>query len=59
MFIALRDLAYAKGRFLLMGLVVALVAYLMTLLSGLSENGRKLSWPSSGSAWLSYRAMIP
>jgi len=36
MFIALRDLAYAKGRFLLMGLVVALVAYLMTFLSGLS-----------------------
>jgi putative ABC transport system permease protein len=36
MFIALRDLAYAKGRFALMGLVVALVAYLMTFLSGLS-----------------------
>ena len=35
-FIALRDLAYAKGRFALMGLVVALVAYLMTFLSGLS-----------------------
>jgi len=26
-FIALRDLAYAKGRFALVGLVVALVAY--------------------------------
>lgn len=36
MFIALRDLVYAKGRFALMGLVVALVAYLMTFLSGLS-----------------------
>jgi putative ABC transport system permease protein len=38
MFIALRDLAYARGRFLLMGLVVALVAFLMTLLSGLSAG---------------------
>ena len=38
MFIALRDLAYAKGRFLLMGLVIGLVAYLMTLLSGLSAG---------------------
>jgi len=37
-FIALRDLAYAKGRFLLMGFVVALVAYLMTFLSGLSAG---------------------
>ena len=36
MFIAVRDLVYAKGRFALMGLVVALVAYLMTFLSGLS-----------------------
>lgn len=36
MFIALRDLIHAKGRFALMGLVVALVAYLMTFLSGLS-----------------------
>ncbi len=36
MFIASRDLVYAKGRFALMGLVVALVAYLMTFLSGLS-----------------------
>lgn len=36
MFIAFRDLVYAKGRFALMGLVVALVAYLMTFLSGLS-----------------------
>ena len=38
MFIALRDLAFAKGRFLLMGLVIALVAFLMTLLSGLSAG---------------------
>lgn len=38
MFIAVRDLAYAKGRFLLMGFVVALVAYLMTFLSGLSAG---------------------
>jgi len=36
MFIAFRDLVYAKGRFALMGLVVALVAFLMTFLSGLS-----------------------
>ncbi len=36
MFLAFRDLAYAKGRFLLMGTVVALVAFLMTFLSGLS-----------------------
>ena len=36
MFIALRDLACTQGRFLLMGLVVALVAYLMTFLAGLS-----------------------
>jgi len=38
MFIAMRDLAFARGRFLLMGLVVALVAFLMTLLSGLSAG---------------------
>ncbi|MEZ5566038.1 MAG: ABC transporter permease [Gammaproteobacteria bacterium] len=38
MFIAIRDLAFAKGRFLLMGFVVALVAYLMTFLSGLSAG---------------------
>lgn len=38
MFLALRDLAFAKGRFLLMGLVVALVAFLTTFLSGLSEG---------------------
>ena len=38
MFIAMRDLAFAKGRFLLMATVVALVAFLMTLLSGLSTG---------------------
>lgn len=38
MFIAVRDLAFAKGRFLLMGFVIALVAYLMTFLSGLSAG---------------------
>jgi putative ABC transport system permease protein len=38
MFIALRDLAFAKGRFLLMGLVVVLIAFLTTLLSGLSAG---------------------
>jgi putative ABC transport system permease protein len=38
MFIALRDLKFAKGRFLLMGLVVALVAFLVTILSGTSAG---------------------
>ncbi|MDP6435657.1 MAG: ABC transporter permease [Gammaproteobacteria bacterium] len=38
MFIALRDLKFAKGRFLLMGLVVALVAFLMTFLSGVAAG---------------------
>ncbi len=38
MFIALRDLAFARGRFFLMGLVVALIAFLTTLLSGLSAG---------------------
>ena len=38
MFIAIRDLSFAKGRFLLMGLVVALVAFLVTVLSGLSAG---------------------
>jgi putative ABC transport system permease protein len=37
-FIALRDLAFAKGRFLLMALVVTLIAFLTTLLSGLSAG---------------------
>ena len=38
MFIAIRDLAFAKGRFLLMGLVIALVAFLVTILSGMSAG---------------------
>lgn len=38
MFIAIRDLTFAKGRFLLMGLVVTLVAFLVTVLSGLSAG---------------------
>lgn len=38
MFLAKNDLAYAKGRFSLIGLVVALVAFLSTLLAGLSEG---------------------
>jgi hypothetical protein len=35
MFIAWRDLVFAKGRFGLMGRVIALVAFLMVLLNGL------------------------
>jgi len=38
MFIAIRDLKFAKGRFLLMGSVVALVAFLVITLSGLSAG---------------------
>jgi len=38
MFLALRDLAFAKGRFALMSLIIALVAFLMTLLSGLASG---------------------
>lgn len=38
MFIALRDIVFAKGRFLLMGFVVLLIAFLMTFLSGLSAG---------------------
>jgi len=38
MFLALRDLGYAKGRFVLMGLIIALIAFLMTLLSGLASG---------------------
>lgn len=36
MFLALRELKFARGRFVLMGSVVALIAMLMVLLSGLS-----------------------
>jgi putative ABC transport system permease protein len=35
-FLALRELSFARGRFALMGLVVSLIAILMVLLSGLS-----------------------
>jgi len=38
MFLALRDLAFAKGRFALMSMIIALVAFLMTLLSGLASG---------------------
>ncbi len=38
MFIATRDLKFAKGRFFLMGSVVALVAFLVITLSGLSAG---------------------
>ena len=38
MFIALRDLAFAKGRFALMTLVIALIALLMTSLTGMSSG---------------------
>ncbi len=36
MFLALRELIFARGRFALMGVVVALIAILMVLLSGLT-----------------------
>ncbi|WP_181311484.1 ABC transporter permease [Nocardioides campestrisoli] len=36
MFLAIRELLFAKGRFVLMGSVVALISILMVLLSGLS-----------------------
>lgn len=38
MFLALRELAFARGRFSLMGLVIGLIALLMVLLSGLSSG---------------------
>ncbi len=38
MFLALRDLRFARGRFLLMGAVVALIAVLGVLLSGLASG---------------------
>jgi putative ABC transport system permease protein len=38
MFLALRELAFARGRFSLMGLVIGLIAILMVLLSGLSSG---------------------
>jgi len=38
MFLALRDLRFARGRFLLMGMVVTLIAVLGVLLSGMSTG---------------------
>lgn len=38
MFLAVRDLAFAKGRFTLMGAVIALIAVLTVLLSGLATG---------------------
>ncbi|MEJ2160876.1 MAG: ABC transporter permease [Chromatiales bacterium] len=38
MFLAVRDFTFAKGRFMLMGLVVALIAFLTALLSGLASG---------------------
>ena len=38
MFVGLRDLWFAKGRFLLMMAVIALVAFLVVMLSGLTEG---------------------
>ena len=38
MFLALRELSFARGRFSLMGVVIALIAVLMVLLSGLSAG---------------------
>lgn len=38
MFLALRELAYAKGRFSLMGAVIALIAILSVMLSGMSAG---------------------
>jgi putative ABC transport system permease protein len=38
MFLALRELRFARGRFTLMGIVIALIAVLVVLLSGLSAG---------------------
>ncbi|HTN99625.1 MAG TPA: hypothetical protein VL068_03020, partial [Microthrixaceae bacterium] len=38
MFLAWRDLLFAKGRFVLVGAVIALIALLTTLLSGLANG---------------------
>ena len=38
MFLALRELWFARNRFLLMGAVVALISILMVILSGLSSG---------------------
>lgn len=38
MFLALRELTFARGRFTLMGIVIALISVLVVLLSGLSSG---------------------
>lgn len=38
MFLALRELRFARGRFALMGTVIALISVLVVLLSGLSSG---------------------
>ena len=38
MFLALRELRFARGRFTLMGVVIALISVLVVLLSGLSSG---------------------
>lgn len=57
MFLALRELKFARGRFTLMGIVIALISVLVVLLSGLSSglvndgvSGLK-SLPASGFAF--------
>ena len=38
MFLALRELTFARGRFALMGAVIALIAVLTVMLSGLASG---------------------
>ncbi|MCY3989427.1 MAG: ABC transporter permease, partial [Gammaproteobacteria bacterium] len=38
MFLALRDLVFARGRFLLMAVVIVMMALMMVLLPGLSSG---------------------
>lgn len=38
MFLAVRDLRFARGRFALMGIVVALITFMVVLLSGLTDG---------------------
>ena len=49
MFLALRDLRFARGRFALVGLVIGLVALMATLLSGLA-NGLVLAVTETSTA---------
>lgn len=57
MFLALRELRFARGRFALMGIVIALISVLVVLLSGLSsglvnDGGSGLkSMPATGFAF--------